>query len=305
MNGDRIVFCKECGARYAVRAEVWAQAASGHFLLCSACGHGSPPSSGVTEDAAVSEVAALDPAISEAAAPRIIVGHAVPAAQRSIADALRRAGYAPVCVRSGDQVLAACDPAMPVGVAAVVLDVAIASLLAFEVIEGIRSHPATKHIPVILLASVYERTRYKRRPNRLYGADAYLELHHVPDRLVEIVERLVAHDKPPDERLQAPVERARAHGLRSGIPVDDVWTAQVLARRLLSDVALYHGDEIAAGIRSGAPFMPIKDAVGASREIFLRAAAEHGDVFEDELSSFASRLLERGPRRTAVRGDDA
>ena len=50
MNGDRIVFCKECGARYAVRAEVWAQAASGHFLLCSACGHGSPPSSGVTED---------------------------------------------------------------------------------------------------------------------------------------------------------------------------------------------------------------------------------------------------------------
>lgn len=301
-SSSRVFFCPSCGARYDVARELVEQRV---VLLCGTCGNAtavddaSPTlkanesatdgaSASTTDRAAQKAIAAL----REAQLPRVIVGHEVPAAARSIASVLRQGGYAPICVRSGEQVLAACDPAMPSQPAAVVLDVAIPGVLAFEVIEQLRAHPATKTIPLVLLASVFERTRYKRRPTNLYGADAYLELHHVPDRLAPLIEEVRAHAQPAADRLQAPVERARAAGLRGRADVDDAEAAQALARRLLSDVALYHGDELADGLRQGNPFASLAPAVDNARELF-RAASRAHTVFEDELTRFSQQLLER------------
>jgi hypothetical protein len=193
-------------------------------------------------------------------------------------------------------VLTASDPAMPSQPVAIVLDVAIPGVLAFEVIEQVRAHPQTKGMPIVLLASVFERTRYKRRPTNLYGADAYLELHHVPDRLAPLIDEVRTQQAPSPDRQQAPVERARAAGLRARPAADDAEAAQALARRLLSDVALYHGDELADGVRRGNPFASLGAAVDAARELFVGAvpAAQNAkNVFEDELARFSGQLLER------------
>jgi CheY-like chemotaxis protein len=227
----------------------------------------------------------------------VVVGHEVPAAARTVATTLRSGDYAPVVVKSGEQVLAACDPSLPSPVAAVILDVAIPGVLAFEVIEQLRAHPATKKLPVILLASVFERTRYKRKATNLYGADAYLELHHVPDRLVAVVDSLRNDIPIGDDRLQAPVERARAAGLRGRTTPDDLDAAHALARRLLSDVVLYHGDEVADGVRRGQPFASLASAVDNARELF-KDASNKGEVFEIELQSLSSRLLDRDASRS-------
>ena len=308
----RVFFCPSCGARYDVARE---HVESNALLLCGTCGNaahvGDAPAAAEAEakDKATNVHAAAekpdapmsdaDKAMLDALLPRVIVGHEVPAAARSIATVLRRAGYAPVCVRSGELVLSACDPAMPAPAAAVILDVAIPGVLAFEVIEQLRAHPATKGVPVVLLASVFERTRYKRRPTNLYGADAYLELHHVPDRLAPLIDEVRAKKVPdPDHRVQAPVERARAAGLRARPDADDVDAAQALARRLLSDVALYHGDELADGVRRGNPFASLGSAVDNARELF-RAASRAQTVFEDELARFGQHLLERSGGRRA------
>ena len=295
---EHVVFCPACGGRYVVAA---ALLRGDVVLLCTTCGKGSKLDEVVERrDNRTLDVA--DEAVTDALRPRVVVGHEVPAAARSIADTLRRGGFSPVCVRRGDQVLAACDPTMPLPPVAVVLDVGIPDVLAFEIIEGLRASPLTSSLPVVLLASVYERTRYKRRPNRLYGADAYLELHHVPDRLVEVVAGLVRHEGVAPKRVQAPVDRARANGLRTGSPGNDGDAhapdrdgSRALARRLLSDVALYHGDELAAGIKKGAPFDGIADAVNAARDLHGRAGAHAAD-FDDELKQFSARLLEREAR---------
>ena len=50
-----------------------------------------------------------------------------------------------------------------------------------------RRAPTTR---VVLVASIYNRTGYKRRPTSLYGADDYVEQHHIPDALVGKLERL-------------------------------------------------------------------------------------------------------------------
>jgi CheY-like chemotaxis protein len=281
-----IVFCPACGARYVANVDA---IVPNVVVLCTACGKGSVL--GALDAARTAPTTDLiQSALREAEWPRVVVGHEVPAAARSIADTLRRGKLSPVVVRTGDEVLAAVDPTMPSQPAAVVLDVGIPGILAFEIIEAVRAQPSTKNVPVVLLASVYERTRYKRRPNRLYGADAYLELHHVPDRLVDLVTSLMKHEPAGDERQQAPVDRARAAGLRSDGPeVRDNEGARALARRLLSDVALYHGDEVAQGIRDGAPFSLLDDALTAAADLFRRAGGSDA-VFAEERTSFEQRL---------------
>ena len=73
--------------------------------------------------------------------------------------------------------------------AALVLDVALPEVHAYEVVEEAkRRAPDTR---VVLVASIYNRTGYKRRPTSLYGADDYVEQHHIPDALLVKLERLI------------------------------------------------------------------------------------------------------------------
>lgn len=74
-----------------------------------------------------------------------------------------------------------------------VLDVALPGAVAcYELIQLAKAgpHPAK----VILVASVFRRTSYKRRPTQLYGADDYVEIHHLGDQLPGKLWRLLGGD---------------------------------------------------------------------------------------------------------------
>lgn len=287
------VFCPACHARYEVSADL--TSSSDVVLLCGLCGRGFR----LRESRAVGRDDAA--AAHAPTGPRVVVGHEHPGACRTLAAVLRQGGYEPVCLSRGEQVLSAFDAAMPELPTALCLDVGIPGVLAFEVIAHLRANPHTKTLPIVLLASVFERTRYKRRPNRLYGADAYLELHHVPDRLVEILDSVRQGLPPGHDRHQAPSDRAAAAPLRARIdPVGDD-ALRAYARRLLSDVALYHGEEVARGIRNGTPLVELADALAEARERFVTDTAEAaagGEVFDQEVEALDRRLTERR-RRTA------
>jgi predicted Zn finger-like uncharacterized protein len=287
VTSQTLIFCPACGARYTVERELLDGA--GLRVLCGTCGGGFRADEAKQQAVPKEAKAPLE----LLAAPRVVVGHAVPSAARTVAGVLKEGGYAPVLVKSGEQVLQAIDPALPAPCEAVVLDVGIGGVLAFEVIEHLRAHPDTQRLPVVLLASVYERTRYKRRPNQLYGADAYLELHHIPDRLVRVLDALRAGEVAPETWLQAPADRARAAPLRGQPPMLDEQGKRVLARRLLSDVALYHGDEVARGVAEGAPLAYVGDAVEAARQLFEETCGDRDGLFATELEELTARLNER------------
>ncbi len=78
-----------------------------------------------------------------------------------------------------------------------IIDVALQGLFGFELCEKIKKDPNLKHIKVILVASIYDRTRYKRRPQNLYGADDYIEKHHIPDELHKKVIALLPEGQKP------------------------------------------------------------------------------------------------------------
>jgi CheY-like chemotaxis protein len=188
----------------------------------------------------------------------IVVAHE----SEPIREAIRRlcldAGYRVHAVGEGQAALAALAE-QP---AALVLDVALPAVHAYEVVEEAkRRAPDTR---IVLVASIYNRTGYKRRPTSLYGADDYVEQHHIPDALLVKLERLIgpapravelpAPDAvtPEGERIRdAGEERLSPMAAKSAPTSQMIERAERLARLIVADIALYNGDALDAADHHG------------------------------------------------------
>lgn len=80
-----------------------------------------------------------------------------------------------------------------------IIDVALPGMFGFELCEKIKNNSETKNTKIILVASIYDRTRYKRKPQNLYGADDYIEKHHIPDELITKIISLTSCKVNPTE----------------------------------------------------------------------------------------------------------
>jgi CheY-like chemotaxis protein len=182
-----------------------------------------------------------------ASAPSVLVAHDSDTIREAVRRLLAEAGYRVTAVADGHGALRELE-ARPDGM---VLDVAIGGVFAFEVLERVRA--AALPTKTVLVASVYNRTGYKRRPTSLYGADDYVEQHHIPDSLVPKVARLVGPGEvaPPDpvddraelERIQVATEGRMRMRFRSR--EEALERAARLARLIVADIALYNGDSLA------------------------------------------------------------
>lgn len=99
---------------------------------------------------------------------------------------------------------------------------------------------------VVLIASVYRKTRYKRNPKSLYGADDYVEQHHIHDKLPEKIARLLGNPHLEDPQTNADPEKIRIAGdlridAQEGIRFDKERLSRT-ARILASDMAVYNPD---------------------------------------------------------------
>lgn len=258
IDGPSVRLCVGCGRPVdEARAKTALSSLSQFAARCEVCGRG--------EDTAGSDRAIL---------PRVVVGHDHAHVAAEVARTLRAAGFAPVCVADGETVLLAVDPVIPAPPCAVLLDVGISGLLVFEVIERIRQEPSTTTLPIVLLASVHARGRYKRPVRRLYGADAALELPEELGRLVVVVDDLSHNRRGVDERLRGSTSLLQA------------------ARHQLSDIAIDHVAALRRGVRHGDPFAELAAPVADVRQ---RLVDRGGDVeaFDAELTAFSLRLLAR------------
>ncbi|MCA1663367.1 MAG: response regulator [Myxococcales bacterium] len=191
----------------------------------------------------------------------IVVAHESEAIREAIRRLCLDAGYAVHAVGEGQSALAALARRP----AALVLDVALPVVHAYELVEEAkRRAPETR---IVLVASIYNRTGYKRRPTSLYGADDYVEQHHIPDALLVKLERLIgpaprgvelpsAHALTPEgvrirdageQRLSA-LPASAAAALPSQKMIE---RAERLARLIVADIALYNGDALDAADHHG------------------------------------------------------
>lgn len=178
----------------------------------------------------------------------ILVAHDSETIRGVISQLLLSAGWRVRTVADGPAVRAAlADPQLE----AVVLDVALSGVLAYQLVDELRS--AGRTVKVVLVASIYNRTGYKRRPTSLYGADDYVEQHHIPDALVPKLAKLLGGPPRtvtlPDPHRETPEGKAiREESLRTeDLPPPSpalLERAQRLARLIVADVALYNGDAL-------------------------------------------------------------
>lgn len=128
-----------------------------------------------------------------------------------------------------------------------ILDVALPKFYGFELCEAIKSDPLTQDIRIILIAASYRKARYKRLPESLYGADDYIEIHHVSDQLLNKVRRLLP-DAPLETNGQAATDNRGAAPPPPSLDNEVRRKVERLARTMLSDIALYNETRIKEGL---------------------------------------------------------
>lgn len=248
---------------------------------CRLCGAGAP--------AAGSGGAARCPAcgamlFAAGGGPLVLVAHGSEALSEQIGVAIGGAGMTPVRVARGDEALAVFSKLAP---RALVLDVALDEVMAFQIIDWVRTRSEHRQAKVVLVASVFNRTAYKRKPSSLYGADDYVEQHHIGDELPRKLRQLLGLS-----RLEPAAKPAVTRELDARHDLAGRERVRALARQIVSDIALYHQEDIARAAR-GEPASGLSAALDEGRQLLAELVDPRSYSGEDPiLDAFRSMLAE-------------
>lgn len=347
----RIIRCPSCQRYYRISA---GPPAPGTRLRCTKCGEvflladaaaaAVPPAAPV---AAAAPPAGPNPAPQPlpaarpappgrpvtASGPRVLVATDGVEFQTLIDEVLAAAGYALLPVRSGEEAWEAIRSWRP---HVALLDVALPGAPAFELCDRVRSQRELQGTGLILIASVFQQTRYKRAPTSLYGADDYIEKHHIRDWLPDKIARLLPAGTAPGagSAPAAPPASPRADAAQAAEPaVIDEREKQTLireelygsrgrehqglerlrenlrryARIIISDIALYNQELVERGIREGTFTELLKKELDEGHRLYLTRvppSAGGPDHYREAVQDFiAKRAGAPGAARPRRRGE--
>lgn len=219
---------------------------------------------------------------------RIVVAHDGEPTLKLIESILTEAGYSVTTVSEGVDAVVAIEREKPF---LAILDVALPRIYGFEICDRLKESEESSDVKVVLIAAIYEKTRYKRQPTSLYGADDYIEKHHIQDCILDKVRRLASQGTapagnavreetvfrpvPPEEapaREQQAMEMLREEltEFPAGSQVDpqQAEAARRFARIILSDIALYNQGAVEEGIRSDSFHEVLAAELREGRELY-------------------------------------
>jgi CheY-like chemotaxis protein len=104
---------------------------------------------------------------------------------KSTASALARWGLQPTLVHDGVEAILAIQRMLP---RAIVIDAALPKMFGFQICEIVKRNQSLRDIHVVLVGAIHDRTRYRRPPEEIYGADAYVERQDLPESLRSILQ---------------------------------------------------------------------------------------------------------------------
>ncbi len=175
---------------------------------------------------------------------------------------LEGAGFTAITVEDGIKALQLLEIESP---DIVIVDVALPKYLGFEICNFIRGIDNMKDIKIILIASIYDKTRYKRLPTSLHGADDYIEIHHLWDMLIPKIKDLL--------EIESPIEEAATDKIKA-IPIED--PAEGLGERMVDDVS------------------QTEEASTASTKGELDAVRRLADIIVSDIILYNEELIEEG-----------
>lgn len=254
---------------------------------------------------------------------RVLVAIEGSATREIIREVLGGAGFEAIESSTGREALFLLKKIRP---AIAILDVGLPQIFGFEVCEIIKKSPVLKGTGVILVASIYDKAKYKREPESLYGADDYIERHHIADDLffkikrvlgikqrggiseatekkeiakepvgssgltkISVEEDMVESPKKPE--IKAKEMEAKPESL-PGDP-EEHEAAKRLARIILSDIALYNQKAVDEGIKNNRFHQILQDDLEEGRRLFDKRVSkeirEARDYYKEAIEEFINK----------------
>ncbi len=293
-----IIICPQCTTKYKVDET----RISGDILKlrCSKCG----------QIFLLKKKAVPVPAKEElpviAAGRKILIAHPSSSMREMMGELLREAGFFPLFAKNGVEAISIMEDTHP---DVVIVDVALPDIFGFEFPDLIRKDKSLESIKVILVASIYDKTRYKRIPQSLYGADDFIEKHHIRDSLAAKINRLLSKQ----EEVKIAPESTEAVQVGVGVNesptveiktddarklneeellqapeyLQDIEKAKRLARIIISDIALYNQEILEQGIRQDTVEEVLEKDLEEGKKLFKKRISEHirqqGDFLMESL----------------------
>lgn len=183
---------------------------------------------------------------------RALVAHGDPEICRLIKGLLDNENIATSTSQEGKETMDIIESQRP---DVVFIDVALPGIYGVVACERIKNTPELKDTKVVLVASVFDKTRYKRAPDKLYGADDYVETDNLEDEVVPklrhmfpdgawLSETRTKSQKPGRSGVKSPsTESSCATEQDKSASHDDQelhQKAKRLARIIVADILLYH-----------------------------------------------------------------
>jgi CheY-like chemotaxis protein len=184
---------------------------------------------------------------------------------------------------------------------AVLLSASLPKMYGFQVCEVVKRNESLRSIVVVLAGSIHHTDRYRREPNELYGADAYIEDPDLPEGLIPVLERMgisMTEVAAPTPEVASPPEPAAPEPLQSApsqplapepAPPDppalvaapqapaaeeddglaeERAKAERLARIIVSDIVLYNEEKFADAVARNSVAEVMSPDLEEGRELF-------------------------------------
>ncbi|MFZ2196736.1 MAG: zinc-ribbon domain-containing protein [Thermodesulfovibrionales bacterium] len=119
---------------------------------------------------------------------KVLLAHSNTEVLENARTLLQNQGYKVITSTDGIDVMVKALKELPF---LAVVEVSLPKIYGFEICKRLKSRPEMKDMKFILVPSTYDKTKYRREPVSLYGADDYIEAHDIPATLIEKINRLV------------------------------------------------------------------------------------------------------------------
>ena len=231
---------------------------------------------------------------------KVIVAHEDPAIVEKMSNFLTKKGYTVITSNDGIDTMIKAIKELPF---LALLDVALPKIYGFELCKRLKERPETKDIKIILICSIYDKTRYRREPNSLHGADDYIEEHHIEDLLMEKIAALQPFaEMPPKIEAQQPqaaissrpeIKPAVKPEIKKEIKTEAdeaLEKAKRLARTIIADIYLYSSTKMEEAIKKNTFYTEFASDIKEGTKLYNGRVSQEvknkGDFFREAIENF-------------------
>lgn len=225
---------------------------------------------------------------------KVLVAHEDVSIVEKVKDILSRVGYEIITATNGIDAIVTATKERP---SLAIVSVSLPKIYGFEVCKRLKERQELKGIKVILIASIYSSSRYKRPPENLYGADGYIEEHEIEDQLIERIERLKGFEEKPKEDKKTESKgiepQQTPQGMQPLTQPDMIEKARRLARTIVSDIYLYSMARFDEAIRNDNFFEVFENEIKEGLKLYNKRIPEDirasGDYFKEAIENFIEK----------------